>query len=138
MGWQDDALSEIEGLSVRLIERYGWAPSASREVKFIDLYCSMRRGSEDRHVLRVRYQADWQTVGRREQFVNPEDYSVSGTAWWPVGVDAIKSQNNPPAICMLGFWGFHSVLHSADGRSPLERSLTEILRDLQTVLRRAR
>ena len=137
MGWMDDAVEEIDALGARLVERHEWAPSMSKTNEHVDLFITMRRNPDTRYALRLRYAPDWQVAGRREEFVNPQDYSDAGTQWWPNGVNAVKSTHRPPAICLVGYWGFHSVLHQSDGRTPGTHSLRRVLRDLQTEIMHA-
>ena len=136
MRWSDAATEEIAGLNPRLFEKHGWAPAVSRTGDHVDLFASFRIGSSRAgHVLRLRYLEDWQAAGRRETFVNPADLAQEGGEWWPRGVAGVNPDHSPPAICLHGFWGFHSVLHP--GGAPAERPLSAMLRDLQTQFSRA-
>lgn len=118
------------------MDRHGWAPSVTRTSDAIDLFVPLWRGGHDGdlHVLRLRYCADWQVAGRREMFVNPEDYAEEGRGFWPRGISGINPDHNPEAaICLPGCWGFHSILHP-ERRDIVEHSLGEILRNLQTMM----
>jgi hypothetical protein len=83
--------------------------------------------------MRLRYQSDWEASGRREEFVDPTDFNEGGRQFWPRDVQGINPDHNPPAICLVGYWGFHSVLHS-DRRDVSAHDLNRILHDLQTVM----
>lgn len=135
MDWVDAALAEIDGLSDRLVLRHAWAPSVGRGADHLDLFVWIRRRAGADHVLRVRYLADWRVAGRREDFVDPEDFTQAGPCWWPQGVHGVNAAHGPPCICLRGFWGFHSVLHP--GGEPAARPLGVMLRDLQTQMDRA-
>jgi hypothetical protein len=103
----------------------------------LDLFVRLRRGSTDGEtfILRLRYCTDWKVAGRRESFVNPDNFAKAGREWWPREVSGINPDHNPtPAICLPGCWGFHSVLHT-DRRDVTEHTLNEILRNLQTMMR---
>src|SRR5687768_9871064 len=119
--WRQRARSEIRGVKEFWSRRYGWSPeirNAGPETidRPIDLYVRFSR--KDRvFVLRLRYQEDFETAGRREAFVDPEDWRLTGPQFWPHDVAAVKATHNPPSICLEGTWGFHSVLHKErDGR----------------------
>ncbi len=136
--WRERALAEIAAIKPAWEKRYRWAPDVREGDGLIDLFVrfSSRGASpneeEKQFVVRLRYESDFETAGRREVFVNPENYEEEGIEYWPQGVQGINPGNNPPAICLEGTWGFHSVLHrDRDGRSAnLNRLLIEIQRCL--------
>lgn len=138
--WRQQARAEIEGLKPYFVTKYGWAPRivepAGRDT--LDLYitlCSKRLGGR-LLALRLRYQPDWQTAGRREAFVNPENPGDEALRHWPPaghpGIRGINPQHNPPVICLRGTWGYHSVLHA--DRPMGDSSLLALLIELQKVL----
>jgi hypothetical protein len=139
-GWREKALAEIEGIKATWGERYGWDPQWRDTEGTIDLFVRFARANaeesatdaSERVVLRLRYEPDFETAGRRESFVNPRDWDEEGLQFWPRGISAIKPENAPPAICLEGTWGFHSALHrDRDGRrASLNRLLMEIQRCL--------
>lgn len=132
-GWKAEALEEIECLKPRWVARFGWAPSVRNEEEHIDLFVRVmrRRCSEDVFLLRLRYEPDYKTAGRREAFVNPDNLEEEGLEFWPDGVRGFKrheGKQKPPMICLEGTWGFHSNLHrDRDGRTAsLNRLLMEV------------
>lgn len=139
--WREKALAEIQGIKAVWASRYGWDPETREREGDIDLYVRFARrgpgtppGEEvvERFVLRLRYQSDFDTAGRREAFVNPEDLDEEGPQFWPSAISGINPGNNPPAICLEGTWGFHSVLHrERDGR---RASLNRLLMEIQQCL----
>jgi hypothetical protein len=135
--WRERAREEIGSIKPSWAARYGWDPQVREEEDRIDVYVRVRRthpggDRHDRHILRLRYQEDFETAGRREAFVNPDNPAEEGRQFWPDGVTGFNSQNNPPMICIEGTWGFHSVLHrERDGRAAnLNRLLLAIQRSL--------
>jgi hypothetical protein len=134
--WQDRAQAEIRGIKPVWAAKYGWKPKVQAREDAIDLYVSFARRPSgppsteppQRFVLRLRYESGFETAGRREAFVNPGDPDEEGRQFWPTGVSGILPEHNPPAICLEGTWGFHSVLHrERDGRrATLNRLLMEI------------
>ncbi|TMB66553.1 MAG: hypothetical protein E6J43_10320 [Chloroflexi bacterium] len=136
--WRSDALKEIGALKRPWIEKYAWSPCVdTANPNHIDLYIRLSRpdaGDRPRKVfvLRLRYEPDFRTAGRREQFVNAEDWTKEGVEYWPTGVGGILPDRNPPVICLEGTCGFHSDLHrDRDGRrANLNKLLLEIQRCL--------
>jgi len=141
MGWREKALAEIGSIKVSWANRYSWTPEVRVAEQGIDLFVhfTWRRANppdgeppEKTVVLRLRYQDDFETAGRREAFVNPEDYTDAGPGHWPVGVSGFNPTNSPPAICLEGTWGFHSSLHrDRDGR---KANLNKLLLEIQRCL----
>lgn len=139
MGWREDARSEIGGLKQHFVNKHGWQPqvSESDDPERLDMVVTLtsRRLAGRRLALRLRYQPDWQKVGRREAFVNPENYEQEGLEYWPgtqPGVRAVNPQHNPPCICLRGLWGYHSVLHTDKPMG--DTTLLNLLLELQKVL----
>lgn len=116
--WHAEALEEIGNLKPYWVDKYDWRPEHEITEEAIDLFVRMRSRRLDgrEFLVRLRYLADWQSAGRRETFLNPEDRSQDGTTFWPPSgaVRAINPQNQPPAICLKGVWGYHSVLHAGE------------------------
>lgn len=135
--WKDSALAEISTIKSRWSERFGWAPAVRREADRIDLFVrfSRRRNADEQYVLRLRYPHDFRTAGRREAFVDPDDYDGEGLEFWPRGVRSLKlheGNSKPPMICLEGTWGFHSHLHrDRDGR---RAKLNQLLMELQACM----
>jgi hypothetical protein len=131
--WRDRARAEIRSLKEFWIRKHGWSPlvrngEAEALEGPIDLYVHLIRNRRS-FVLKLRYEQDFETAGRREAFVNPEDLDVTGIEFWPHDVNAIKAGHTPPAICLEGTWGFHSALHKErDGRLA---NLNKLLLELQ-------
>lgn len=135
--WREAALGEIRAIKPLWAQRYGWTPRTEADNGRIDLFVHLTKKAPDargrsKFLLRLRYEPDYQTAGRREEFLDPEDPAQAGTAFWPSGIGAFKPENNPPAICLEGTWGFHSNLHKdRDGRrANLNKLLMEIERCL--------
>src|SRR5438093_12374373 len=96
--WRDEALAEIRQIKPRWAENYGWSPTIEAgddDADHIDLFVRLCRrwpGQQPAdeppkwYVLRLRYQADFNTAGRREQFVDPDNWTKEGPADWPTGV----------------------------------------------------
>lgn len=134
--WREAALAELAGIKPQWSSRYGWRPKVVEADNHIDLFVWLSRPCEDAEkehfVLRLRYQADFETAGRRESFLNPEDLPTEGRQFWPKGLPAFKESHNPPAICLEGTFGFHSVLHrDRDGR---RARLNKLLMEIQKCL----
>lgn len=132
--WQEKALQEIRSIKPFWAEKYGWAPSWTELDEHLDLfvhYAYPRRLDEGQTrrdlVLRLRYQSDYETAGRREAFVNPENLE-EGLQFWPTGIRGVNPNQTPPNICLEGTWGFHSHHHrDRDGRvARLNRLLLEL------------
>src|SRR5947207_2843764 len=119
--WRKEALEEITNLKPYWVAKHGWQPEHVVTDETIDLFVRMRSRRLDgrEFLLRLRYLSDWQTVGRLETFVNPEDRAEEGTEFWPQSVRGVNPQHQPqppngpivPCICLKGVWGYHSVLH---------------------------
>lgn len=136
--WCARVRTEIRGISTFWVEKYGWNPHVAEEEAHIDLFVTFTRriSRPDRpsqqevktYVLRLRYQSDFETAGRRENFVNGENFDEEGILFWPAGVAGINPTHNPPTICLEGTFGFHSIHHKdRDGRvASLNRLLIEI------------
>jgi hypothetical protein len=138
-GWREEALAEIGSIKRRWADKHGWAPEVDAgggDGNCIDLYVRFRRREPGEaadappriYLLRLRYQEDFRTAGRREQFVDPGDRNREGTPYWPAGANGFQPSRTPPAICLEGTYGFHSDLHrERDGRKAnLNRLLVEI------------
>ena len=130
MAWRNVARAEIDDLKPHFVEKHGWRPRIVESEETIDLFVTLasRRDPERVYALRLRYQDDWQTAGRRETFVNPDDPGRDGIEHWPTGVSGVNPNNKPPSICIRGTWGYHSVLHRDHpmGDSTLLRLLLEL------------
>jgi hypothetical protein len=130
--WREEAIAEIESLKPYWVRKHGWDPSVLQDDDAIDLFVRLkgRRLGSKAYQLRLRYQEDWQTAGRREAFVDPDDRIREGVEFWPpTGIRGINPEYRPPTggpiipcICLRGVWGYHSLLHaneSAEGTSLL-------------------
>jgi hypothetical protein len=143
-GWRAAALAEIRSIKAHWVEKYGWAPLVEDQDGRIDLYVRFVRQAPrsgqpvetdaqvERWTLRLRYQDDFATAGRREAFVDPDDVGREGVAFWPTGHAAFKRDNSPPVICLEGTWGFHSFLHRE--RNGRQASLNKLLMEIQECL----
>lgn len=132
--WRDSAITEARSVKKLWAIRYEWDPIVIENDDWIDLFIQFRiKGNPERiHILRLRYEMDFETAGRREAFVNPENHEEAHLQYWPTGVGVIKNTHNPPAICLWGTWGFHSVLHKdEDGR---KANLNILLIEIQQCL----
>jgi hypothetical protein len=140
--WRQKALTEVGGIKPFWVSKYGWNPVAEECANGIDLYVTFtkRRGSEGgseekpagRFVLRLHYESDYETAGRRESFVNPENRAEEGPQFWPSGVQGINPGEQPRTICLEGTWGFHSHHHrDRDGR---RAQLNKLLMEIQKCL----
>lgn len=131
--WREAALAEIDSIKSTWSERYGWQPDIRKHEDHIDLYVHFYQNGEDSetYVLRLRYLPDFQTSGRKETFVNPDDWGEEGTKFWPSG-NAFKTNRNPPAICLEGTRGFHTDLHR--DRAARKASLNKLLIEIQRCL----
>lgn len=133
--WRRQVRSEIARINRKWSQRYGWTPVLKEGGDdHLDLYVTFSRKQEpDKvYVLRLRYLEDFRTAGRREDFVDPQDWCNAGKTHWPNGVRGFKLNRTPPGICLEGTYGFHSDLHKdRDGRKAnLNRLLMEIQRCL--------
>ncbi len=135
MDWRQKALQEVQSIKPFWATKYGWNPSVREETEQIHLNVRFtRRGQPDQSpgrrefVLRLTYTADYETAGRKEAFVNPENLDEEGVAFWPEGVKGVNPTQNPATICLEGTWGFHSHHHrDRDGRvARLNRLLLEL------------
>lgn len=128
--WRSRARAEIGGIKPFWSSKYGWSPVTEESDGAVDLFVTFHRAREPgkRYVLRLRYEEDFETAGRREEFVNPDDRTQAGKAYWPVGVQGFQTGRTPLAICLEGTFGFHSGLHKErDGRlAVLNRLLMEV------------
>lgn len=135
MDWREEARAEIRGIKAIWATKYGWAPEVKDQENddHLDLYVRLTaRKSERVFVLRLRYQSDFETAGRREAFLDPENIEREGSQFWPTGVSGFNPTNNPPTICLEGTWGFHSHHHrDRDGR---RANLNRLLMDIQKCL----
>jgi hypothetical protein len=134
--WREEACKEIEGLKAYWVAKHDWQPEHVASDEGIDLYARFQSRRLDGRVLllRLRYLADWKVAGRRETFVNSADRAQEGLEFWPPHdtVRGVLPQNQPPAICLKGVWGYHSVLHA--GERPDGTTLLSFLLELQGVL----
>lgn len=134
--WRDKALAEIASIKPYWARKYGWNPTHVERDDAIDLYVRFERRAgadpDKRSIfaLRLRYKENYETAGRIETFVNPENLDEEGIAFWPVGVSGINPGENPQTICLEGTWGFHSHHHrERDGRTArINRLLMEVER----------
>jgi hypothetical protein len=137
--WKDKAREEIAGIKQVWSNRYAWCPVVAEadpnsDEGVMDLYVRFVRKDRE-YVVRLRYEKDFETAGRRETFVDAKDVRLEGPGYWPTDMDAVKHSNNPPAICLEGTWGFHSVLHrERDGRLA---TLNRLLMELQICMRKS-
>lgn len=137
--WRAAAISEIEALKPKYVERHGWEPRIVESQEAVDLFVRLQgaRLPEQAFLLRVRYLPDWRVAGRREAFVDPDDPEITGAAFWPqngsgINPNYVHNGVPTPAICLRGFWGYHSVLHTD---KPMEGGdLLRSLVELQTIL----
>jgi hypothetical protein len=134
--WRHVARDEIDDLKPYFVERHGWRPQVVESEDAIDLFVTIasRRHPGRVFALRLRYQNDWQTAGRRETFVSPDDTGRDGIEHWPTGISGVNPNNRPPCICIRGTWGYHSVLHR--DRPMGDSTLLRLLLELQTMLDR--
>lgn len=140
--WRQEALEEIEGLKPYWIRKHGWDPNVVERDDAVDLLIRLRgrRLGDKVYLLRLRYQEGWQTAGRREAFVNPEDPSQEGREFWPTeAIRGVLPEHRPdsagpiiPCICLRGVWGYHSLLHANE--SAAGTSLLTFLIELQGVI----
>lgn len=133
--WREAALAELASIKPQWSSRYGWSPIVVEADEHIDLLVHFSSDGEStgqkKFVLRLRYRADYETAGRLESFLDPNGLNASGREFWPEG-EAFKADHHPPAVCLEGTYGFHSVLHrDRDGRrAQLNKLLMEIQRCL--------
>jgi hypothetical protein len=140
--WREEALEEIQGLKPHWIRKYGWDPEVVQHGDGVELLVRLKgkRLGDTTYLLRLRYEAGWQTAGRREAFVDPEDPSKEGVEFWPPkGIRGLNPDHRPnasgpviPCICLRGVWGYHSVLHANE--SAEDTKLLTFLLELQEVI----
>lgn len=140
--WRDEALDEIEALKSYWIGKHGWDPLVVEGDDAVDLFIHLRgsRLGGETYLLRLHYQSDWQTAGRREAFVDPRQPSQAGLEFWPPeGIRGVNPKHRPdpagpivPCICLRGVWGYHSLLHANE--NPEGTSLLTFLLELQEVI----
>jgi len=136
MEWAKAALDEIDELRRHWVVRHGWSPSVHKTDDAIELFVRItsRRLANRIYVIKLAYGPEWREAGRREDFVDPDDYAKAGRDHWPVHgtVRAVLTNNNPgPAICLKGTFGYHSMLHTTE--RPAGTSLGRLLLELQGV-----
>ena len=132
-GWRNKALAEIQGIRPHWVQKHGWAPRVEQGDEHLGLHINFTQRSGRKYLLRLRYEKDFETAGRREAFVNPDAPDREGLEFWPDG-DAFKKSENPPKICLEGVYGFHSGLHrDRDGRAA---KLNKLLMEIQKCLNR--
>jgi hypothetical protein len=134
--WRDRARTEIGALKPYYVDNHGWRPEIVESEEAVDLFVRLRgrRFPDEEYLLRLRYLPDWQTAGRREAFVDPNDREAADAKFWPPAGNALNPnyQRNgalTPVICLHGVWGFHSVLHPdqpMDESATLQRFLVEL------------
>lgn len=140
MNWRNKGIAEVERLKPHWVSKYGWSPTVkeSAEGEALDLFIRLKskRHRDAAFLLRLRYQPDWETAGRRETFVDPKQPTIAGSRHWPTEIRGVLPTHDPPVICLRGTHGFHSVLHT--DRPMGETSLLELLLELQRVMDEAR
>jgi hypothetical protein len=131
--WREKVFAEIRSIKSHWTARLGWTPQLEEADEQIDLYVRfMIRKSERLVVLRLRYEKDFETAGRREAFVDAETLEKDGPECWPTGVSGFNPTQNPRTICLEGTWGFHSYHHrDRDGR---RANLNKLLMEMQKCL----
>lgn len=133
--WRKEAIEEITHLKPYWAVKHGWQPEYVASDDAVDLFVRMksRRLDGREFLVRLRYLSDWRVAGRREAFVNSEDRDEDGLVFWPPegSVRGVNPQHQPPAICLRGCWGYHSVLHAAE--RPDRTTLLGFLLELQRV-----
>jgi hypothetical protein len=134
--WRENARTEIEALKPYYVRKHRWRPEVVESEETVDLFVRLRgrRFPGEEYLLRLRYLPDWQTAGRREAFVDPNDPDDTDARLWPPAGNGLNPdyQHNGarvPVICLRGVWGFHSVLHPEqpmDESATLQRFLVEL------------
>lgn len=128
--WRERARVEIGTMKEFWTRKYEWCPAVEEGDDYVTLFLTLRRKKDPDHtyVLRLRYEKDFETAGRREAFVDPGNWDRQGSEFWPTDVRGFQPNRNPPSICLEGTYGFHSDLHTdRDGRiANLNRLLLEI------------
>jgi hypothetical protein len=134
--WRERARKEIEGIKPYWNEQYGWDPHLEDGLDAIDLFVRFSEaqpsGATPRtYLLRLRYQSDFETAGRREAFVNPDKRTEEAPGFWPSSGGGVF-RSNESQICLEGTFGFHSHLHrERDGRVA---NLNRLLMEIQKIL----
>lgn len=143
-GWAEEAVAEITSLKPHWVAKHLWNPrhvihkadGETGEVSAVDLFVDLQGGrlGDKIYLLRLRYLPDWRQAGRREGFVNPEDPNHEAPEFWPPNgsVRSLNPSHSPPAICLRGVWGYHSVLHTSE--RPDGTTLLGFLLELQKVI----
>jgi len=130
--WREAARADIETLSPIWVHRYGWAPRVVDDDEHIDIYLNFR-SRERLYRLRIRYEADFREVGRREEFCDPDDPNRCGAEYWPPEGGAYKRSHE--AICIPGTFGYHRKLHANDNKYPVETTtLGQLIHRIQRTL----
>jgi hypothetical protein len=132
LNWRERTLAEITSVKPHFVRKHQWELTTSELAEAIILYVRFRHTKQaDRvKVLRLVYGAKFPLERPQEGFVNPEDYKQEGLEFWiNDNQGAFKTKNVPPAICLVGTYGFHHVLHK--DRSPLQVNLTTLLAEIQ-------
>jgi len=139
--WKEAATEDVASLKSRFANKYKWQPEVQSDDGRLDLYIRLtgKRLNGKQYLLRLRYLPDWEKVGRREDFVNPEQPEEFGRRFWPPngavrGINPDYDRNGviTPSICIKGVFGYHSVLHAAE--PPDGTSLTWFLVHLQAAI----
>lgn len=126
-------MDDIAGMSSVWIDKYGWVPRVVESEDHIDVYLNFQQPDRRTYLLRLRYESDFQEVGRREAFCNPENPDEVGVEHWPPEGGAFKRSRE--AICIPGTFGYHRKLHADDNRHPLEATtLGELAHRIQREL----
>lgn len=130
--WRRAAQTDLDTLSQVWIDRYRWAPRVVDGEQRIDVYFNLH--TPDRpYLLRLRYESDFQRVGRREEFCDPDDPDRFGPECWPPEGGAFKRRQG--AICIPGTFGYHRKLHANDNKHPMETTtLGQLTQRIQRAL----
>lgn len=130
--WRNEAHADIASISPSWVSRYGWDPRIEEADDYIDLLVKLSDG--DRALqLRLRYQEDFQTVGRREDFCDPNDPSRCGPEHWPSNTRGFTTSNDKRCICLAGTWGFHRLLHP-ERKDAAQTTVGHLLIEIQQLL----
>jgi len=109
-GWREETHADIASISPAWARRYGWDLRTDESDDHIDLFVRLS-GGDHTLLLRLRYQEDFQSAGRREEFCDPDDPSRCGPEYWPRNTRGFTSTDGRRCICLAGTWGFHRLLH---------------------------
>lgn len=132
---RERALAEIHSIKPQRALLYGWSPRVvENDDGTIALFVRFTRRTpkKDDHgnvfLLRLRYESDFETAGRREEFCNPANPDEVGERFWPKGMRGVTATSGRLGLCLVGTWACHSVHHrDRDGRvASLNRLLVEI------------